>query len=162
MVIPSNGHYLTLISYFGFCFTLIALALIDMKSLRLPNYLTIPLLLSGVVLSFFGVTIPIADAILGATLAYATLLITQLLYQKLTERHGLGFGDIKLAAALGAWLGWQSLPEILIIASISASIAGTIYLISTKQNRYALFAFGPFLILGAFVTLFTNPALLRL
>ena len=134
---------------------LIYLAYIDLRTLRLPDAITLPLILSGLLVSGFYHSGPISfqDSAIGATLGYASLWLLNLLYRTIKKQDGIGMGDAKLLAALGAWLGWFALPSILLIASLSGLIGGLIWLQWNKQHHRSAFPFGPFLAIAGIIEL---------
>lgn len=134
---------------------LLYLAFIDWRTFRLPNFMTLPLIVIGITFNWvsdLSFTSP-ASALLGATLGYGSLWALNTGYRLLKNRNGIGMGDAKLLAALGAWLGWGALPNILLIASITGLLGGIIWL---KWNRHKLgnaFPFGPFLAIAGIIEL---------
>ena len=135
--------------------TLIYLAYIDWRSFLLPNSITIPLMFSGILLncvSELRLAYPV-DAIIGAFLGYAILWSLNSGYRLFSHRNGIGMGDAKLLAALGAWFGFGALAKILLISSLLGVIGGLIWL---KWNRHHLtqaFPFGPFLAIAGIIEL---------
>lgn len=132
---------------------LVYLAYIDLRTFRLPDVITLPLMLAG--LLFNGLSNPsftsFQDSIMGAVLGYTSLWLLNYLYQSLKKQDGIGMGDAKLLAALGAWLGWFALPGILLIASLAGLIGGLIWLQCNKQHHRAAFPFGPFLVIAGII-----------
>jgi leader peptidase (prepilin peptidase) / N-methyltransferase len=135
--------------------SLIFLAYIDWRSFRLPNLLTLPLIALG--LSFNSITelgfTTISSALLGAILAYGSIWILNAGYQAIRGRNGIGMGDAKLFAALGAWLGWSALPSILLMASFLGLIGGLAFLYWQKRDIHQAFPFGPFLAIAGIIEL---------
>ena len=134
---------------------LVYLAYFDLRTFRLPDAITLPLILAG--LLFNGLSkdsfISFQDSIAGAIFGYATLWLLNFLYRTLKKEDGIGMGDAKLLAALGAWLGWFTLPSILLLASITGLIGGLIWLQWNRQNRRSAFPFGPFLAIAGIIEL---------
>ena len=134
---------------------LVYLAYFDLQTFRLPDVITLPLILLG--LLFNGVSneslISFQDSLIGATLGYVCLWLLNLLYRIVKKQDGIGMGDAKLLAALGAWLGWFALPSILLIASLTGLIGGIIWLQWNKQNHRSAFPFGPFLAIAGIIEL---------
>lgn len=131
---------------------LVALAFIDIDTQLLPDTLTLPLLWLGLLLSLFapapaGAPIPIdmRSSIIGAIAGYLCLWSVYHLFRLLTAKEGMGYGDFKLLAALGAWLGWQMLLPIVLIAAAVGAVAGIALLAARRQSRSVPIAFGPFL-----------------
>lgn len=134
---------------------LLYLAYIDLRTFRLPDIITLPLILTG--LLFNGLTnhsfTSMQDSIAGAVLGYVSLWLLNSAYRALKQQNGIGMGDAKLLAALGAWLGWQQLPGILLMASLTGLIGGVSWLLWNKQNHRAAFPFGPFLAIAGIIEL---------
>jgi len=134
---------------------LLYLSYIDLRSFRLPDFVTLPLILTGILfnlLSSVGFT-DAASATTGAALGYGSLWLLNRLYRLSKKQDGIGMGDAKLLAALGAWLGWAALPSILLIASVSGLIGGLIYLKWRKKSTHHAFPFGPFLAFAGIIEL---------
>jgi leader peptidase (prepilin peptidase)/N-methyltransferase len=134
---------------------LLYLSYIDLRSFRLPDFVTLPLILTGIIfnlLSPVGFT-DASSAVIGAVLGYGSLWLLNHLYRLTKKQDGIGMGDAKLLAALGAWLGWAALPSILLIASISGLIGGLIYLRWCKKSTHHAFPFGPFLAFAGIIEL---------
>jgi len=141
---------------------LLYLSYIDLRSFRLPDFVTLPLILTGILfnlLSSVGFT-DAASATTGAVLGYGSLWLLNRLYRLSKKQDGIGMGDAKLLAALGAWLGWAALPSILLIASVSGLIGGLIYLKWRKKSTHHAFPFGPFLAFAGIIELLWPPHLL--
>ncbi|MGV0964032.1 MAG: prepilin peptidase [Polynucleobacter sp.] len=134
---------------------LIYLAYIDWRTLRLPNAITVPLIVFGITFNWASdlhLTSP-SSAILGALLGYASLWTLNAGYRLLQNRNGIGMGDAKLLGALGAWLGWGSLPNILLIASATGIAGGIIWLKCRGHQLQQAFPFGPFLVIAGIIEL---------
>jgi len=140
----------------GFCAVLVALAGIDWDTTLLPDNMTMPLLWAGLVASVLGWTIPLPDSIWGAVAGYLSLWAVYWLFKLATGKEGMGFGDFKLLAALGAWLGWKMILPIVLAASIIGAAVGIgMKLGSTlREGRYV--PFGPFLAGAGLVVLFAG------
>lgn len=159
-------------SHFGFgvslCFSLlfmwfiICLFVIDLKHQLLPDSLTLGLLWIGLMANTLTLFTPLTNAVIGAVVGYLSLWLVIKTYYFFTGKVGMGHGDFKLLAALGAWFGWQTLPLLLLIASVSGALIGSIYLKANKQSRHTPIPFGPFLCLSGFVFLFWGDAIVRL
>lgn len=144
-----------------FGFLLLAAAAIDAETHLLPDALVLPTLWLGLVVNAFALFTPPASAILGAAVGYAMLRLVEQGYRLLRGREGLGRGDAKLAAALGAWLGWQALPWALLIA-VLAGIAVGLFLLLRGRRADQPFAFGPMLAGAGFVMLLYGEGLATL
>lgn len=131
---------------------LVALAFIDIDTQFLPDSLTLPLLWLGLLLSLFapaplGAPVPVdmRSSIIGAIAGYLSLWSVYHLFRLLTAKEGMGYGDFKLLAALGAWLGWQMLLPVVLVAAAVGAVVGIVLLSLRGQNRSTPIAFGPFL-----------------
>ena len=148
---------LALLDWIRICLMLVLmyLAYIDLRTFRLPDVITFPLILSGLMFSGFSKLgfISFEDSVIGATVGYTSLWLLNLLYRLAKKQDGIGMGDAKLLAALGAWFGWYALPSILLIASLSGLIGGFIWLQWNKQNHRSAFPFGPFLAIAGIIEL---------
>ncbi|SFH95934.1 A24 family peptidase [Enterobacter sp. NFIX59] len=122
---------------------LLPLALIDWRHQLLPDCLTQPLLWAGLLLHTFDHTMPLRDALFGAVAGYLSLWLLYWAFRLCTGREGLGYGDFKLLAALGAWCGWQALPMLVLVAALSGIVGYFILNILNKNNL--IIAFGPYL-----------------
>jgi leader peptidase (prepilin peptidase)/N-methyltransferase len=135
--------------------SLLYLAYVDLRTFRLPDVITLPLLLLGLV--FNGLSSErfssFQDAVIGMILGYASLWMLNFLYRTFKKQDGIGMGDAKLLSALGAWLGWFTLPNILLVASITGLIGGVIWLKLNKQHHQSAFPFGPFLAIAGIIEL---------
>ncbi len=125
--------------------SLIALTGIDLDHQLLPDQITLPLLWLGLILNAITGWVPLQDAVYGAAAGYLSLWSVYHVFRIVTGKEGMGYGDFKLLAALGAWFGWQSLPAIILLSSVVGAVSG-IALIAFKQlNRGQPLPFGPFL-----------------
>ena len=134
---------------------LVYLAYIDWRTFRLPNAITLPLIFLGIAIngvSDLRLTTPIS-AILGASLGYGSLWVLNTGYRLLKNQNGIGMGDAKLLAALGAWLGWSVLPSILLMASVMGVMGGIIWLKWRGHQLQQAFPFGPFLAIAGIIEL---------
>jgi leader peptidase (prepilin peptidase)/N-methyltransferase len=142
----------------GFCAMLVALAGIDWDTTLLPDNITFPLLWAGLVCAALGWTLPLADAVWGAVVGYLSLWSVYWLFKLTTGKEGMGFGDFKLLAALGAWLGWKMVLPIVLAASVIGAVVGIGMKMSAalREGRYV--PFGPFLAGAGLVVLFAGQA----
>ena len=134
---------------------LLYLAHIDWRTFRLPNAITFPLIILGIAFNAFSdlrFTSP-SSAFIGALLGYGLLWALNTGYRLLKNQEGIGMGDAKLLAALGAWLGWGALPSILLIASVTGLLGGIIWLKLRKHHLREAFPFGPFLAIAGIIEL---------
>lgn len=138
-----------------FVYLLICLSFIDAQHCLLPDLLTLPMLWAGLLVNIHGLFAPLQDAVLGAAGGYVLLFAVTWVAEHIFRRDGMGRGDFKMLAALGAWLGWQEIPAILVVAGASATAA---YAIQRWRGRVLDngMPFGPFLTAGAVFTMFYN------
>ena len=141
----------------GFCAVLVALSGIDWDTTLLPDNMTLPLLWAGLVASLLGWTIPLPESLWGAVVGYLSLWSVYWLFKLTTGKEGMGFGDFKLLAALGAWLGWKMVLPIILAASVIGAIVGIAMKMSAalREGRYV--PFGPFLAGAGLVVMFAGP-----
>ncbi len=140
-----------------FLLSLMVLSVIDWQTQYLPDQGTQPLLWVGLLSSLLGCTdLAIADAVIGAMVGYLILWSIATLFQIITGREGMGHGDFKLMAALGAWLGWQVLPGMVVVASLGGSIVGLL-----MRSGHRTIAFGPFLCLSGVIA-WMRPSLMTI
>ena len=124
---------------------LIALTLIDYDTQLLPDDITLPLLWLGLAFNISGTFAPLADAVLGAIAGYGILWGVYWVFKLLTGKEGMGYGDFKLLAALGAWLGWQMLPLIILLSSLVGAVVGIALMVIKRRGREVPIPFGPYL-----------------
>jgi leader peptidase (prepilin peptidase)/N-methyltransferase len=132
---------------------LVALAGIDWDTTLLPDNLTFPLLWAGLLVSLLGWTIPLPQAVWGATAGYLSLWSVYWLFKLTTGKEGMGYGDFKLLAALGAWLGWQMILPIVLGASVIGAVVGIGMKMSSRLREGRYVPFGPFLAGGGIVVI---------
>ena len=133
---------------------LLAASVIDLETRLLPDSITMPLLWSGLAFNLNGTFAPLRDCVIGAMAGYVVLWIVYQGFRRLTGREGLGYGDFKLLALLGAWLGWQALPAVLVLASSAAAIAGVILVVCGRASRDTPLPFGPYLAAAGLLLLY--------
>jgi leader peptidase (prepilin peptidase)/N-methyltransferase len=133
---------------------LIALAFIDLDTTLLPDSLTMPLLWLGLLFNLGGHFASLPDAVIGAMAGYGVLWTVYWLFKLVTGKEGMGFGDFKLLAAIGAWLGWQMLPVTLLLSSVVGAAIGVAMILLVKHDRRIPIPFGPYLAGGGLVALF--------
>lgn len=139
----------------GCVWTLLALALIDYDTQLLPDSLTQPLLWFGLAASLLGVRpVPLGDAVIGAMAGYLALWGIYWAFKLATGKEGMGYGDFKLLAALGAWLGWQALPSVILLSSAVGAVIGLGLMATGLVKRSQPIPFGPYLALAGIIALF--------
>ena len=141
--------------------TLVALTFIDFDTQLLPDSLTLPLLWAGLVVNLFGVFVPLHDAVIGAIAGYLALWIVYWLFRLIRGKEGMGYGDFKLLGALGAWLGWQMLPLIVLLSSVVGAVIGISLMVFRGRDHNVPLAFGPYLAIAGGVALFFGPAVIK-
>jgi prepilin signal peptidase PulO-like enzyme (type II secretory pathway) len=141
-----------------YCATLQVLARIDAQTRLLPDALTLPLLWAGLLFHWSGGWMPLEDAVAGAAVGYGVLWLIWAVHRGCSGRDGIGFGDLKLAAANGAWLGVEALPWALLAASLMACVAALITRIRGRLKRFEAVAFGPYLAMGGILVLFCTQS----
>jgi leader peptidase (prepilin peptidase)/N-methyltransferase len=137
-----------------YCAMLLACAFIDLETQLLPDALTLPLLWAGLLLGVAGGFVRLEDSVTGAAVGYASLWIVHHVFRLLTRREGMGYGDFKLLAALGAWLGWQALPAVILFASAGGALYGITAVVLRRRDAHTPIAFGPWLALAGALALF--------
>jgi leader peptidase (prepilin peptidase) / N-methyltransferase len=135
---------------------LVSMALIDLDTKYLPDDLTYPLLWGGLIAAALGWTIPLPTALWGAVAGYVPLWLIATGFALLMKRQGMGGGDLKLLAALGAWLGWQAILPIILIASIVGLCVNVPRMVLGKHGRFQQYPFGPFLAGGGLIVMFVG------
>jgi leader peptidase (prepilin peptidase)/N-methyltransferase len=140
-------------------FLLIALTFIDFDTQLLPDDLTLPLLWIGLALNLSGLFAPVRDALIGAMAGYLLLWSIYWLFKLATGREGMGYGDFKLLAALGAWFGWQALPAIILLASLVGACVGIGLILLRQHGRQVPIPFGPYLAGAGLLTLYFGKPL---
>jgi len=147
----------------GFVATLVALAMIDFDTQYLPDDLTLPLLWAGIIAAALGwLPISLSTSVGGAVAGYLALWFVFHAYRLIRGKEGMGAGDFKLLAALGAWLGWPLIPSIILLASAVGAIVGIVMIVARQHDREVPIPFGPYLAGGGIAALFFGEPLTRL
>ena len=147
------GASIQLVFALLFTWSLISLALIDFHTTLLPDSITLPLLWLGLIISLVPVFVNAHDAIVGAAAGYLILWIVFQTFKLITGKEGMGFGDFKLLAAMGAWLGWAKLPLIILLSSLTGAIIGIMMMVVFKHQRSQPIPFGPYLAIAGWIAL---------
>ncbi len=134
-------------------FVLVALLFIDLDKMLLPDQLTLPLMWLGLILSTMNVFVGTTDAIIGAAAGYLSLWSVYWLFKLLTGKEGMGYGDFKLLAALGAFTGWQGLPIIILLSSVVGAVVGIVIMVAQRSGKSLAIPFGPYLAVAGYLTL---------
>jgi leader peptidase (prepilin peptidase)/N-methyltransferase len=141
-----------------FLYLLIAMTFIDADTQLLPDDLTLPLLWLGLLINLHATFVPLPQAVIGAAAGYLCLWAIYWLFKLATGKEGMGYGDFKLLAALGAWLGWKMLPAIILLSSLVGAIVGIGLIVLAKRGRDIPIPFGPYLaIAGLLALLYGKP-----
>ena len=133
--------------------SLIALTVIDIDHQLLPDSITLPLLWLGLLANLFGLFTSLESAVIGAIVGYLGFWAIYQIHFRLTGREGLGYGDFKLLAALGAWLGWEMLPLVVLVSSLTGTIVAVLLMVVRRFDRQTPVSFGPFLAVAGWVVL---------
>lgn len=155
------GYSLITIAVLIFVWSLIALAVIDLNTQLLPDDITLPLLWLGVLVNMNDGFTDLHSAITGVMAGYLSLWSIYWCFKQITGKEGMGYGDFKLLAAIGAWLGWSMLPIVILFSSLVGAIAGVGLIIAAKLKKNIPIPFGPYLVGGAFIALFWGEKLNR-
>jgi len=141
--------------------SLIALAAIDFDTQLLPDAITLPLLWLGLAFNLANTYVDLPTAVVGTMAGYLSLWTVFWLFKLATGKEGMGYGDFKLLAALGAWLGWQMLPTIILLSSVVGALVGITLIIVVRRGRNVPIPFGPYLAAAGGIALFWGPQLTR-
>jgi len=136
-----------------FTWCLIALTMIDIDTQLLPDSITLPLLWLGLIVNYFGLFTNLPSALWGAIGGYMSLYSVYWLFKWLTGKEGMGFGDFKLLAALGAWLGWQMLLQIILLSSLVGAVIGISMILILGRDKNIPIPFGPYLAIAGWIAL---------
>ncbi len=144
-----------------FTWCLICLTMIDFDTQLLPDQITLPLLWLGLLVNLHGLFVPIDQAIIGAMAGYLSLWSIYWLFKLITGKEGMGYGDFKLLAAMGAWMGWELLPIIILLSSfVGAAIGISIILVKGRDKNIPI-AFGPYLAIAGWIAFFWGHDIIR-
>ena len=147
------GSGMTGLATLLFLFLLVAMTFIDIDTQLLPDDLTYPLLWAGLLVNLHGSFVPLQDAVIGAAAGYLVLWAVYWLFKLATGKEGMGYGDFKLLAALGAWLGWAMLPTIILLSSVVGALVGISLIVFAKRGRDKPIPFGPYLAAAGLIAL---------
>ncbi len=142
-----------------FVWALIALTFIDFDTQLLPDDITLPLLWLGLLFNLNGTFTSLPNAVIGAVVGYLVLWSVYWAFKLATGKEGMGFGDFKLLAAIGAWLGWTMLPLVIMLSSVVGASVGIALILSAKHGRNIPIPFGPYLAGGGLIALFWGQTL---
>ena len=136
-----------------FLYVLLILSIIDFDHQLLPDNLVLPLLWAGLLVNYFELFSDLESAVIGAAAGYLVLWTVYQAHHRLTGKRGMGYGDFKLLAAIGAWLGWQALPLVILVASVTGTVVALFFIVFRHQGKDVPISFGPYLAVGAWVSL---------
>lgn len=148
------GFGLAAVAAILFIWALIALTFIDFDTQLLPDDITLPLLWLGLLVNLYGTFTSLNNAVVGTMAGYLALWGVYWLFKLVTGKEGMGYGDFKLLAAIGAWLGWQLLPLVIMLSSVVGAVVGIALIIATRHGRDIPIPFGPYLAGGGLIALF--------
>ena len=145
----------TIITFYALILTwgLVALTMIDFDHMLLPDQIVMPLLWLGLIVNLSNGLVPIEDAVIGAIAGYTSLFSIFWLFKLATGKEGMGFGDFKLFALFGAWIGWQLLPLLILMASVVGAVIGISLMIFKNHQKGQAIPFGPYLAIAGWITL---------
>ncbi len=144
-----------------FAWAMIALAFIDLDTFYLPDNLTLPLLWTGLIFNIGATFTDLTSAVIGAVGGYLVLWAVFWAYKLATGKEGMGYGDFKLLAAIGAWLGWKMLPLVILLSSFVGAVIGIGLIVLARRGRNVPIPFGPYLALAGLIALFYGEQLNR-
>ena len=145
-----------------FVYFLIALTFIDADTQLLPDRLTLPLLWIGLLVNCFGLGFAsLSSAVLGVAAGYLSLWLVYWLFKLATGKEGMGYGDFKLLAAIGAWLGWEMLPLVILLAAVAGALIGIALMIAARRGKDIPLPFGPYLAIAGLVALMYGRQLVQ-
>lgn len=154
------GFSLSFLAYFVLSAALIVISFIDLDHRIIPDLISLPGIAAGFLLALFGPLATVKESLIGLLAGGGSLYLVAFVYEALTKREGMGGGDVKLLAMIGAWLGWKSILFTLFFASLSgAFIGGAVMLIQREGRLYAI-PFGPFLAFSGLAYVFLGPELI--
>ncbi|MFT4172902.1 MAG: A24 family peptidase [Rhodocyclaceae bacterium] len=145
-----------------FVWAMVALAFIDLDTFLLPDTITLPLLWLGLLLNLWSVFVPLQVAVVGAMVGYLALWAVYWLFKLVTGKEGMGYGDFKLLGAIGAWLGWPTLPVVILLSSVVGALIGIGLMVFRQHGRETPIPFGPYLAAAGVLALFYGQFLASL
>ncbi|MDB5799316.1 MAG: prepilin peptidase [Rhodocyclales bacterium] len=156
------GYGVACLGALAFVWCTVALCFIDLDTMLLPDDITLPLLWLGLLFNLGGVFTSLPNAVIGAVAGYVTLWSVYWLFKLVTGKEGMGYGDFKLLAAIGAWLGWQVLPIVILLSSLVGAVVGISLMIFAKHGKETPIPFGPYLAAAGVLALFFGKQLCAL
>jgi leader peptidase (prepilin peptidase)/N-methyltransferase len=155
------GFGWTALAVMCFVWAMIVLAIIDLDTFFLPDSITLPLIWAGLLTHVFQLFphVSLAAAVIGAVAGYVCLWSVFWLFKFATGKDGMGYGDFKLLAAIGAWLGWTALPLVILLSSMVGAFVGIALIVLRRQGRDTPIPFGPYLVIAGLIALFWGPTI---
>ena len=144
-----------------FGYLLLALTFIDIDTMMLPDDMVYPLLWLGLLMNLNGTFVPLKDAVIGAAAGYLSLWSVYWIFKLVRNKEGMGYGDFKLLAALGAWMGWTMLPLIILLSSVVGAVVGIGLIVFTRRGRDNPIPFGPYLAVAGLIALIWGKMLVQ-
>lgn len=144
-----------------FTWSMIPLSAIDIEHQLLPDAITLPILWAGLVLSLFGIFVDSTASIIGAAAGYLSLWTVYQVFRLITGKEGMGFGDFKLLALCGAWMGWQTLPAIIVLSSLVGAVVGISLILVRGRDRNLPIPFGPYLAAAGWLALLWGDQIIQ-
>jgi leader peptidase (prepilin peptidase)/N-methyltransferase len=141
--------------------SLIALTVIDIDTQFLPDDITLPLIWLGLLVNLNGTFVPLQSAVIGTVAGYLSLWAVYWLFKLATGKEGMGYGDFKLLAAIGAWLGWKMLPVVILLSSLVGAIVGIGLIVFARHGRNTPIPFGPYIAAAGLIALFWGETINR-
>jgi len=142
-----------------FIAAMIALTFIDFDTQLLPDDLTLPLVWAGLLINLNGTFTTLSNAVIGAAAGYLALWLVYWAFKQATGKEGMGYGDFKLLAAIGAWFGWQMLPITILLSSFVGALVGIVLIVLARHGRNVPIPFGPYLAAAGIIALFWGKTL---
>jgi leader peptidase (prepilin peptidase)/N-methyltransferase len=156
------GASMAMLGALIFAWAMIALTFIDLDTFYLPDSITLPLLWAGMLINVAGTYTDLRSAVIGAAAGYLALWSVYWLFKLATGKEGMGYGDFKLLAAIGAWLGWKMLPLVILLSSFVGAAVGIALIVFARRGRSVPIPFGPYLACAGLVALFWGESINRL
>ncbi|MFT3736498.1 MAG: A24 family peptidase [Rhodocyclaceae bacterium] len=156
------GYSLACAGALLYVWSMIVLTFIDLDTMLLPDDITLPLLWLGLLLNLNATFVPLKEALIGAVAGYLILWSVFWAFKLTTGKEGMGYGDFKLLGAIGAWLGWQVLPAVILLSSLVGALVGISMIVFAKHGRETPIPFGPYLAAAGVISLFFGDKLTRL
>ena len=155
------GFGIAAISAIVLVWALIALTFIDADTQMLPDSITLPLVWLGLIVNINRTFTDLRSAVLGAVFGYLALWTVYWAFKLITKKEGMGYGDFKLLAAIGAWLGWQVLPLVILLSSVVGAVVGIILIVLARLGRNIPLPFGPYLAMAGFIALLWGQPIMQ-